>query len=356
MGPGFPNNTIVQNAYQRFAGDMNFKVVEPPAIHSSGLVMGMLREADPAKYASLYSEANFESDQQTQYGGTGCMYSPLVMRADACAAGTSHCGTGPGGPPCPPSFFGSWASDRTLWSWDRPSLLLSALGNSAATAHLSLPRNSCLHWRRGVPFCSLGTTCTRRRHCTRRKSLVGSRNRSGQSITATITGQHQQRPTLKGTLKWWIDMIWWCNLPCVIYPVCFLRHGEVKNLLHTGVGCFQYFTLFVFWGICFRILCSLRRWWNRIPSVRGKLWWNRDPSKRSHLWSIPQASPNPYPMVKVHGTVPKGGLVHGLYDPIHGDCAIYFYPGVNEKDFFIKYRLRVWSMFRGYDRNFLRQN
>ena len=25
---------------------------------------------------------------------------------------------------------------------------------------------------------------------------------------------------------------------------------------------------------------------------------------------------------------PKGGLVHGLYNPIHGDCAIYFYPGV----------------------------
>ena len=25
---------------------------------------------------------------------------------------------------------------------------------------------------------------------------------------------------------------------------------------------------------------------------------------------------------------PKGGLVHGLYNPIHGVCAIYFYPGV----------------------------
>ena len=25
---------------------------------------------------------------------------------------------------------------------------------------------------------------------------------------------------------------------------------------------------------------------------------------------------------------PKGGLVHGLYNPIHGDCAIHFYPGV----------------------------
>ena len=227
---------------------------------------------------------------------------------------------------------------RTWWtSWTSSAVW-------AATANLSLPRNSCLHWRRGVPFCSFGTTCTRRRHCTRRKPLVGSRNRSGQSITATITGQHQQCPTLKGALKWWIDTIWWCNLPCVIYPVCFLRHGEVKKLLHTGVGCFQYWTLF-FWGICFRILCSLRRWWNRIPSVRGKLWWNRDPSKRSHLWSIPQASPNPYPMVKVHGTVPKSGLVHGLCNPIHGDCAIYFYPGVNEKDSFINYRLRVWSMF-----------
>ena len=41
-----------------------------------------------------------------------------------------------------------------------------------------------------------------------------------------------------------------------------------------------------------------------------------------------------YPMVKVHGTVaqsPKGRLVHGFYNPIHGDCAIYFYPGVKKR-------------------------
>ena len=25
-------------------------------------------------------------------------------------------------------------------------------------------------------------------------------------------------------------------------------------------------------------------------------------------------------------TSPKGRLVHRLYNPIHGDCAIYFYP------------------------------
>ena len=25
---------------------------------------------------------------------------------------------------------------------------------------------------------------------------------------------------------------------------------------------------------------------------------------------------------------PKGSFVHGFYNPIHGDCAIYFYPGV----------------------------
>ena len=29
-------------------------------------------------------------------------------------------------------------------------------------------------------------------------------------------------------------------------------------------------------------------------------------------------------MVKVHGTVPKGRLIQGLYKPIHGNCAIYF--------------------------------
>ena len=25
---------------------------------------------------------------------------------------------------------------------------------------------------------------------------------------------------------------------------------------------------------------------------------------------------------------PKGGLIQGLYKPIHGNCDIYFYPGV----------------------------
>ena len=89
MGPGFPNSNIVQSAYQRFAGDMGFKVVGPPAIHSAGVVTGMLRQPDPAKLDSVYSGAKFGSDQQTLYGGTGCLYSPLVMRADSCSAGTS---------------------------------------------------------------------------------------------------------------------------------------------------------------------------------------------------------------------------------------------------------------------------
>ena len=35
-----------------------------------------------------------------------------------------------------------------------------------------------------------------------------------------------------------------------------------------------------------------------------------------------------YPMVKVHGTVPKRWVNTGIYKPIHGNCAIYFYPGV----------------------------
>ena len=35
-----------------------------------------------------------------------------------------------------------------------------------------------------------------------------------------------------------------------------------------------------------------------------------------------------YPMVKVHGTVQRGRSIHGLYKPIHGKCAIYFYPGI----------------------------
>ena len=36
-------------------------------------------------------------------------------------------------------------------------------------------------------------------------------------------------------------------------------------------------------------------------------------------------------MVKVPGTVPKGRLIQGLCKPIHGNMAIYFYPGVPSK-------------------------
>ena len=50
---------------------------------------------------------------------------------------------------------------------------------------------------------------------------------------------------------------------------------------------------------------------------------------RHFPWKNSIRSDSHYPMIKVHGqSSPKGGLVHGLYNPIHGDCAIYFYPGV----------------------------
>ena len=35
------------------------------------------------------------------------------------------------------------------------------------------------------------------------------------------------------------------------------------------------------------------------------------------------------PWSKYMAQSPKGGLIQGLYKPIHGNCAIYFYPGVN---------------------------
>ncbi len=94
MGPGFPNHTIVQNAYQRFASDMGFKVVEPPASHGTSLVSGLARQPDPSRADSIYSGSRFASDQQSLYSGTGCLYSPVVTRADACAAGTSAFGLG----------------------------------------------------------------------------------------------------------------------------------------------------------------------------------------------------------------------------------------------------------------------
>ena len=34
------------------------------------------------------------------------------------------------------------------------------------------------------------------------------------------------------------------------------------------------------------------------------------------------------PWSKYMAQSPKGGLIQGLYKPIHGNCAIYFYPGV----------------------------
>ena len=42
---------------------------------------------------------------------------------------------------------------------------------------------------------------------------------------------------------------------------------------------------------------------------------------------------------------PKGGLIQGLYKPIHGNCAIYFYPGVNHHLFGHMFRFLFLSKF-----------
>ena len=34
------------------------------------------------------------------------------------------------------------------------------------------------------------------------------------------------------------------------------------------------------------------------------------------------------PWSKYMAQSPKGGLIRGLYEPVHDTCAIYFYPGV----------------------------
>ena len=38
------------------------------------------------------------------------------------------------------------------------------------------------------------------------------------------------------------------------------------------------------------------------------------------------------PWSKYMAQSPKGRLIQGLYKPIHGDCATYFYPGVHSVD------------------------
>ena len=94
----------------------------------------------------------------------------------------------------------------------------------------------------------------------------------------------------------------------------FLKQGCLRFLDHTVLCRF-------FFGESGGIIALSLIWWDYSVIFHQSLL----DMEASHFPRV-HTSQIHLPVVKVHGTVPE---VHGLYKPIHWNCAIYFYPGVD---------------------------
>ena len=103
--------------------------------------------------------------------------------------------------------------------------------------------------------------------------------------------------------------------------------GAGPNCLQV-LGWSSKYMLGVLWNLQLFFLWGLSRTF-KVDSIRqylGIIFFLR--TKQAKLISLSRVKYPSYPMVKIHGTVPKGRLIQGLHKPIQGNCAIYFYPGV----------------------------